>query len=340
MDYLLSFSIGAILGDIFFHLIPESLDSHLDELKVPTEIAQRKVGLAIVAGLFMFIIVEMILERWSNQENPDRPVPTAQMVRSEDLSFINDDKHLTNTPEMSSKVLENNNNNTAHCDECSHHTGSPNVVIADCLVGNDQIKTAEQTIKNRKQKTKALDCSNDNTKPPTSHVRTTESSGLKLTATNFISGKVIDPAGYLSLIANGIDNFTHGLAIGASFLVGPKVGLLTTFVIFIHEIPHEICDYAILVNSGFSRWDAVKAQSSVSLFGIMGTATALYFKSIDTLNAKTIWILPFSAGGFLYIALVNLLPEILSRRTNLRDSMEQIGCVILGITFMGTVALS
>lgn len=212
MKMLLSFAVGAILGDIFFHLIPESYQSHLSELNEPSDVALKKAGLSILTGILVFIIVEMFLEKWS-------------------------------------------------------------------------------------------------------------------------------AAGYLNLIANGFDNFTHGLAIGASFLVGPKVGFLTTFVIFIHEIPHEICDYAILVNSGFSRLGAVKAQSSVSLFGLLGTATALYVKSMQSLNARTIWILPFSAGGFLYIALVNLLPEILDRKTNVRDSSGQIAGVILGIAFMAAVAI-
>lgn len=241
MKYLLSFAIGAILGDIFFHLIPESYQSHLVELNDSEEDAHKKVGLSVIAGIFMFIIVEMILDKWSNSTE-------------------------------SAKL-------------------------------------------------------------------TSERSQRKLSTTNFIDCQIIDTAGYLSLIANGFDNFTHGLAIGASFLVGSKVGLLTTFVIFIHEIPHEICDYAILVNSGFSRLDAVKAQSSVSLFGILGTVTALYVKSVETLNSKTVWILPFSAGGFLYIALVNLLPEILDRKTNVRNTLGQVACVILGISFMAAVAV-
>lgn len=214
MKLLLSFAVGAILGDVFFHLIPESIHYHLVDFNYTQPQAHRQVGISIIAGLFLFIIVEMVIGKWSQS----------------------------------------------------------------------------------------------------------------------------DSSGYLNLIANGFDNFTHGLAIGASFLISSKVALLTTFVIFIHEIPHEICDYAILVNSGFSRWGAVKAQSSVSLFGMLGTATSLYVKSIKTLNASTAWILPFSAGGFLYIALVNLLPEILDQNTNTQNSLRQAGCVLLGISFMGLLA--
>ena len=59
--------------------------------------------------------------------------------------------------------------------------------------------------------------------------------------------------GYLNLLANSIDNFIHGLAVASSFLNSFKLGFTTVFAILIHEIPHEIGDFAILLNSGFSR---------------------------------------------------------------------------------------
>ena len=59
--------------------------------------------------------------------------------------------------------------------------------------------------------------------------------------------------GYLNLLANGIDNFVHGLAVAASFLTSFKMGILTVIAILVHEIPHEIGDFAILLKNGFSR---------------------------------------------------------------------------------------
>ena len=64
-------------------------------------------------------------------------------------------------------------------------------------------------------------------------------------------GTQISVSGYLNLLANCIDNFCHGLAVGAAFLVSAKVGIVTTICILLHEIPHEIGDFAILLNSGF-----------------------------------------------------------------------------------------
>ena len=60
-------------------------------------------------------------------------------------------------------------------------------------------------------------------------------------------------SGYLNLFADFLHNFTDGLAIGSTYLLGRKVGAITTMTIFFHEIPHEIGDYAILIQNGCSR---------------------------------------------------------------------------------------
>ena len=82
-------------------------------------------------------------------------------------------------------------------------------------------------------------------------------------------------SGYLNLIANVIDNFTHGLAVGGSFLVSFRLGALTTFAILIHEIPHEVGDFAILLRSGFNKWDAARAQLFTASGGIFGAMFAV-----------------------------------------------------------------
>lgn len=250
-------------------------------------------------------------------------------------------------------IMDNNNNSSApDLNNLTQIGKNCHIVSEEDNNNNNYILSVPSKLKSdielkQRRKEKSSDNFHDSPTPGSTILNSKESSKTlkrKVSTVNLISTATkapatIDSSGYLNLIANGFDNFTHGLAIGASFLIGPKVGVLTTFVIIIHEIPHEICDYAILVNSGFSRWEAVKAQSSVSLFGILGTATALYVKSVETLNAKTVWILPFSAGGFLYIALVNLLPEILDKKTDPRNTLGQIGCVVLGIAFMASVAI-
>lgn len=143
-------------------------------------------------------------------------------------------------------------------------------------------------------------------------------------------------SGYLNLMANSIDNFTHGLAIGGSFCISFKIGVLSTFAILVHEIPHEVGDFAILLKSGFSRWDAAKAQICTATAGIMGSMIAVVFGSSDSVESKTSWILPFTAGGFLHIALVTVLPELIKEESRL-ESFKQLASLILGIIVMAVL---
>uniref|UniRef100_A0A6B2FA02 Zinc transporter ZIP13 n=1 Tax=Bothriechis nubestris TaxID=1766655 RepID=A0A6B2FA02_9SAUR len=147
------------------------------------------------------------------------------------------------------------------------------------------------------------------------------------------SAQKIKMSGYLNLLANTIDNFTHGLAVAASFLVSRKVGLLTTLAILLHEIPHEMGDFVILLRAGFDRWSAAKLQLSTALGGILGACFAICTQSPKGTGETIAWILPFTSGGFLYIALVNVVPDLLEEK-NLWNSVQQVFCLCAGIVVM------
>lgn len=165
----------------------------------------------------------------------------------------------------------------------------------------------------------------------------------------FLAGKVEDKkekegstrkvAGYLNLLANSIDNFTHGLAVAGSFLVSFRHGVLATFAILLHEIPHEVGDFAILLRSGFSRWDAAKAQLLTAGAGLLGALVAIGGSGATTaMEARTSWIMPFTAGGFLHIALVTVLPDLLNEDEP-KESIKQFAALMLGILLMGLMTV-
>lgn len=147
----------------------------------------------------------------------------------------------------------------------------------------------------------------------------------------------IKTSGYLNLLANCIDNFTHGLAVAGSFLVSKKVGFLTTFAILLHEIPHEVGDFAILLRAGFDRWSAARMQLSTALVGVLGACFALCAQSPKGSENVSSWILPFTSGGFLYIALVNVVPDLLEE-SNLRHSLLQILLIFCGVAIMALLS--
>ncbi|KAK1335735.1 hypothetical protein QTO34_003529 [Cnephaeus nilssonii] len=146
--------------------------------------------------------------------------------------------------------------------------------------------------------------------------------------------------GYLNLLANTIDNFTHGLAVAASFLVSKKqhphlspvlpVALLDT-AFFCPET--LVGDFAILLRAGFDRWSAAKLQLSTALGGLLGACFAICTQSPKGVEETVAWILPFTSGGFLYIALVNVLPDILEE-DDPWHSLQQVLLLCTGIVVM------
>ncbi|CAL8365857.1 unnamed protein product, partial [Arctogadus glacialis] len=146
----------------------------------------------------------------------------------------------------------------------------------------------------------------------------------------------IKVSAYLNLAADFTHNFTDGLAIGASFLVSPAVGTVTTVTILLHEVPHEIGDFAILVQSGCTKKKAMCLQLLTALGAMAGTACSLLAEGVGA--AATAWILPFTAGGFVYIATVTVLPELLSGRSSFGQSLMEILALLLGVGMMVLIA--
>lgn len=142
--------------------------------------------------------------------------------------------------------------------------------------------------------------------------------------------KKMEVAGYLNLAADFTHNFTDGLAIGASYMAGNSVGIVTTITILLHEVPHEIGDFAILIKSGCSKKKAMMLQLTTALGAVAGNVLAL----LGTSENSSPWILPFTAGGFIYIATVSVIPELLEHSTKLGQSLKEIFALLLGVFMM------
>lgn len=136
---------------------------------------------------------------------------------------------------------------------------------------------------------------------------------------------------YLNLIGDGIHNFTDGLVMGASFMVSINFGIITTLVIMLHEIPQEIGDFGVLVYGGFSKLKALYYNFIIALTCVLGTIAG-YFISANIKNFS-IFLLPFTAGGFIYIAACDLVPE-LHKQVDLKKSASSLFAFICGILFI------
>uniref|UniRef100_K3WV54 Uncharacterized protein n=1 Tax=Globisporangium ultimum (strain ATCC 200006 / CBS 805.95 / DAOM BR144) TaxID=431595 RepID=K3WV54_GLOUD len=145
----------------------------------------------------------------------------------------------------------------------------------------------------------------------------------------------IAAAGYLNLAADFAHNFTDGLAIGATFLRGS--GWSTTVAMLLHELPHEIGDFAILIQSGFTRREAMLTQLLTAIGAMVGTVLGLLMEGAGESNSA--WISPFTAGGFIYIACASVMPELLED-CSLWQSLKEAAAMCMGIGLMILIALN
>merc|ERR1712021_314377 len=139
-------------------------------------------------------------------------------------------------------------------------------------------------------------------------------------------------AAWLNLAADFAHNFTDGMAIGASFLAGQNIGVITTLTILLHEVPHEIGDFAILIQSGATKERAMMLQLVTAMGAMLGTVVGLLLGG--TFGAVSI-ILPFTAGGFIYIATVGVIPELLANeKATISQNIKEVGAMLVGIGLM------
>jgi len=136
---------------------------------------------------------------------------------------------------------------------------------------------------------------------------------------------------YLNLIGDGIHNFIDGLIIGASFVVDINIGIVTTFAIIMHEIPQELGDFGVLLYGGFSKSKAVFFNFLSATTAILGTIFGYYFA--NKISGFSSMLLPVAAGGFIYIAACDLIPE-LHKQPGLRKASVSFVFFLLGIGLM------
>ena len=141
----------------------------------------------------------------------------------------------------------------------------------------------------------------------------------------------IHPAGKLILYADSFHNLLDGIIIGASFLISAPIGIATTLAVALHEIPQEIGDFAVLIHSGYTTKKALWLNFLSAITAVVGVILALIFGSVA--ETFTLWILPIAAGGFIYIALADLIPE-LQKTKELKYSFFQILTLLLGVLIM------
>ncbi|KAF2721918.1 putative ZIP zinc transporter [Polychaeton citri CBS 116435] len=167
--------------------------------------------------------------------------------------------------------------------------------------------------------------------------------------------KSIKLSAYLSIIADFTHNITDGLALSSSFYSSPALGATTTLAVFCHEIPHEVGDFALLIQGGMSKKVAMGLQFVTALgavigaiigilvqeYGSLGGVEEIGSSSAGLLSTGLSWgdmLLPFTAGTFLYVGTVGVIPELLEtgsdKAKEVKNMIKQFVAIAAGAAIM------
>ncbi|KAG2191796.1 hypothetical protein INT46_000386 [Mucor plumbeus] len=317
LNTLVNFAVGSLLGDVFLHLLPhafnshehnndsssDSGDHHHHEKSIGHANDEHKsvlIGTGIFAGLFFFYAVDKLMRAYFGKTGHDHG-----------HDHVHDKKH----------------------DES----------VVDQVAVREGMRQRKSNSEKEGEKTNEAE---QHHHEPSTEVRAST---------------------YLNLLADFTHNLTDGIAMAASFYASPAIGATTAVAVFFHEIPHEVSDYAILLKSGFSKKRAMMAQFTTAIGAYIGTFIGIFIEEMANssstsahhhhegndhqhhehhshglLGTSMTWadlIIPATAGGFLYIATVGVIPELLESKSSSKlQPFKELAAMIFGMALMAGIA--
>lgn len=178
-----------------------------------------------------------------------------------------------------------------------------------------------------------------------------------------VKSSKVNPSTKLSALLNLFADFTHnitdGLALSSSFYASPTLGATTTMAVFFHEIPHEVGDFALLIQAGYSKRDAMLAQFVTAVGAFLGVFIGIFVNEFGAgngasgnsveglLGTSLTWgdaLLPFTAGTFMYVGTVGVIPELLETGSDKGQEvvkmLTQFAAMALGAAIMILISWS
>ena len=143
-------------------------------------------------------------------------------------------------------------------------------------------------------------------------------------------------SGMMIMVGDTFHNFVDGIIIAAAFHTSMHLGIVTALAIIAHEIPQEVGDFAILLHSGYGKVKAFQLNLLSSFASIAGGVLG-YF-TLQTMQSWIPSLLALAAASMIYVAVADLIPG-LHRRVQLRDTVQQVGLIVLGVATVGLLGM-
>ncbi|XP_067308609.1 zinc transporter ZIP6 [Pseudorasbora parva] len=321
LSFLVALAVGTLSGDAFLHLIPHSLghnqhghSEHHHHGEEEEEDSLRPVwtGLTALSGVYIMFLIEHFLTLGKMYKDKKQKVQkkidlTTEVLESEKLPSLqeNDVKPLD-------AVETNGGSACGHvvAEEEEVMLGAERYSDVDCENKchshfHDTVGQSDEQHHHHHDYHHILHHHHSQNHHPHTHThRHTHSYSLQ----HFQQAGVATLA-WMVIMGDGLHNFSDGLAIGAAFTEGLSSGLSTSVAVFCHELPHELGDFAILLKAGMSVRQAILYNLLSALMGYLGMITGILIGHYA--ENVAMWIFALTAGLFMYVALVDMVPEML-----------------------------
>ena len=340
---LLCFACGGLLGDVFLHILPDVLGgghshgatNHHDHDHHDHDhdhghggggggghvhgIEESKAGLAVLAGFMAFYLVERIVRSGGGGGHHSHGHSHSHVSE-----HGHDDKAADGHGDGCGEDCDHDHGHAeepahAHSHEHGHISKEPTSTLKRRAsspakkAGSSKAPAAKKAA-SKKAAAPPVAAAPPASAPPAASVGAAE--------------RLI--AGYLNLAADAAHNFTDGLMLGAAYVSqGFYGGVAATLACLMHEVPHEVGDVTILMQAGFSRSAAIKSQLLTAGGALLGTLVA-----VSTGQDSSGLLLSFTAGGFIYIATVDVLPPLLMQPATVAQTLSQVAAMAMGVGMM------
>lgn len=328
LQFLVALAIGSLSGDALLHLLPHAVVPHVHrdrgkhhsnetnfELEHSTHdiLSEKRAvwcGLTALSGIFLFFIVERLVGFCSEKR---------RIKHGSQESDSSKTTGLLTSKEEKKKSTKLSHNSLMSCEE-----------IVMMVHSNKDV---------RKMANDAHDEVHRNCEAVTA-VSNSDRSHISVTGGHHHSHEVpksVAAVAWVVIFGDGLHNFADGLAIGSAFANSLTGGLSTSIAVICHELPHELGDFAMLLKAGMSAKKALVYNCVSSLLCVFGMVIGVGLGNIGFINS---WIFSIIAGMFLYIALVDMLPEMKSVNPRKGENpLVHLGLQIIGMLMGSSIML-
>ncbi|MXQ79869.1 hypothetical protein E5288_WYG007018 [Bos mutus] len=311
LSFLVALAVGTLSGDAFLHLLPHvtmemkkgPLFSHLSSQNIQenTYFDSTWKGLTALGGLYFMFLVEHVLtlikqfkdKKKKNQkkpENDDDVEIKKQLSKYESQLSTNEEK--VDADDRPEGYLR------ADSQEPSHFDSQQPAILEE-----EEVMIAHAHPQEVYNEYVPRGCKNK------CHSHFHDTLGHQRYSREELKDAGIATLAWMVIMGDGLHNFSDGLAIGAAFTEGLSSGLSTSVAVFCHELPHELGDFAVLLKAGMTVKQAVLYNALSAMLAYLGMATGIFIGHYA--ENVSMWIFALTAGLFMYVALVDMVPEML-----------------------------